>query len=52
MLPQMGREPGLDLGIGEVAVRLAKLAHGYTRERVLDVDNEKRLLRPRSCFTR
>ena len=35
MLPQMGRGPEPNLGIGEIAVRLANLAHGYARERVL-----------------
>ena len=38
MLPQMGWGPEPNLGIGEIAVRLAKLAHGYARERVLEVD--------------
>ena len=35
-----GLEP--NLGIGEIVVRLAKLAHGYARERVLEVYYEKR----------
>ena len=37
----MGRAPEPDLGTGEIAVRLAKLAHGYARELVLDVCHEK-----------
>ena len=37
----MGKGPEPNLGIGEIAVRLAKLAHGYARERVLEVDREK-----------
>ena len=37
----MGGGPEPNLGIGEIAVRLAKLAHGYARERVLEVDHEK-----------
>ena len=41
MLPQMGRGPETNLGIGEITVRLAKLAHGYARERLLEVDHEK-----------
>ena len=39
MLPQMSRGPEPNLGIAEIAVRLAKLAHGYARERVLEVYN-------------
>ena len=41
MLPQIGREPKHNLSIGEIAVRPAKLAHGYTRKRVLEVSHEK-----------
>ena len=41
MLPLMGKRPEPNLGIGEIAVRLAKLAHGHARERVLAVDREK-----------
>ena len=37
----MGREPEPNLGIDEIAVCLAKLSHGYAREQVLEVDNEK-----------
>ena len=37
----MGRGPEPILGIGEIAFRLAKLAHGDARERVLEVDREK-----------
>ena len=37
----MGRGPIPNLGIGEIAVRLAKLAHGFARKRVLEVDHEK-----------
>ena len=33
----MGRGPEPYLGIGEIAVRLAKLAHCYAKERVLEV---------------
>ena len=33
----MGRGTEPNLGIGEIIVRLAKLAHGYARERVLEV---------------
>ena len=41
MLPQIGGGPEPNLGIGEITVHLAKLAHGYARERVLEVDLEK-----------
>ena len=41
MLPQIGREPKPNLGIGKIAVRPAKLAHGYARKRVLEVYHEK-----------
>ena len=44
MLPQMGRGPEPNLGIGEITVRLANLAHGFARERVLEVDHHSRLL--------
>ena len=37
----MGKGPEPNLGIGEIAVSLAKLAHGYARERVLEVYHEK-----------
>ena len=37
----MGRGPEPNLGIGEIAVRLVKLAHGYAKERVLEVYHEK-----------
>ena len=45
MLPQMGRGPEPNIGISDIAVRLAKLAHGYARERVLEVCYEKSPLR-------
>ena len=41
----MGRGPEPNLGIGEIAVRLAKLAHGFARERVIEVDHEKLIRR-------
>ena len=41
MLPQIGGGPEPNLGIGETTVCFAKLAHGYARERVLEVDHEK-----------
>ena len=41
MLPQMGKGPEPNVGSCEIAVRLAELAHGYARERVLEVDREK-----------
>ena len=37
----MGREPEAKLGVGEIALGLAKLAHDYARERVLEVYHEK-----------
>ena len=37
----MGKGPELNLGIGEITVRLANLAHGYARDRVLEVYNGK-----------
>ena len=37
----MGRGAEPNFGIGEIAVRLAKLANGYDRERVLEVGHEK-----------
>ena len=40
MLPKMGRGPEPNLGIGEITVPLAKRAHGYTKERVLEVNHE------------
>ena len=64
MLSQMGKgpEPEPNLGMGEIAVRPAKLAHGFKRERVLEVDREKTPQRGLldlngflglcSCFTR
>ena len=41
MLLQIGTGPEPNLSIGEFAVLRAKLAHGYAREPVLDVDVEK-----------
>ena len=41
MLPQMGMGVEPNLGIGEIAVRIAELAHAYARERVLEVYHEK-----------
>ena len=45
MLPQVSREIEPYLGIDEVAVRLAKLAHYYARERVLKLFHEQKLQR-------
>ena len=42
MLSQTGRGAEPNLGIGENPVRLAKVAHGYASERVLEVCHEKR----------